>query len=96
VSPLFEGECEHDLAVIKNRRTNLEAGLLEQEAFVELPRFALGTPESGTPGKLRRCEAAGRVDFRHVEHQIAFIALDEVQVYAPSLCSTASMRPVGP
>ena len=60
VSPLFESECEHGLAVIKSSRANLEAGLLKQKAFFELPRFALRTLESGAPGKLRRCEAAGR------------------------------------
>ena len=52
MSPLFQGECEHDLAVIKNRRTNLEAGLLKQKAFIALLRFALKTLEPGA-GKLR-------------------------------------------
>jgi hypothetical protein len=89
MSTLFEGESEHNLAVIKNSRANLDAGLLEQKAFIALPRFALGTLEPGAPGKLRRCEAAGCVDLRHAEHQVAFIALDD-------LCSTAPMRPEGP
>jgi hypothetical protein len=78
VCALFEGKCEHGLAVIKSSRANLEAGLLKQKAFFELPRFALSTLESGAPGKLRRCEAAGRVNLRHAEHQIAFISLDDV------------------
>jgi hypothetical protein len=32
VSPLFEGKCEHGLAVTKKSWTNLEAGLFEKKA----------------------------------------------------------------
>jgi len=32
VCALFEGKCEHGLAVIKKRRTNLEVGLLEENS----------------------------------------------------------------
>jgi hypothetical protein len=53
VSPLFEGKCEDDLAVIEYSRTDLEAGLLEQEAFIALLRFALKALEPGAAGKLR-------------------------------------------
>ena len=53
VSPLFEREGEDDLAVIEYSRTNLEARLLKQKAFIALLRFALKTLEPGAAGKLR-------------------------------------------
>ena len=39
VGALFEGESEHNLAVIEKCRANLEVGLLKQKALIALPRF---------------------------------------------------------
>jgi len=49
VSPLFEREGEDDLTVIEYCRTNLEARLLKQKAFIALLRFALKTLEPVQP-----------------------------------------------
>ena len=91
VCALFEGKCEHGIAVIKKRRTNLEAGLLEKKAFIALPRSALEALEPGRAGKRRRCEVTRQVGLRDVEDQFSFVSIEKIPAIRP-----ASMRPVVP
>jgi hypothetical protein len=85
VCALFEGKCEHGLAVIKKRRTNLEAGLLEEKAFIALPRSALEALEPGRAGKRRRCEITGQVGLRDVEDQFSFVSIEKIPAIRPEL-----------
>jgi len=71
--------------VIKKRRTNLEAGLLEEKAFIALPRSALDALEPGRAGKRRRCEVTRQVGLRDVEDQFSFVSIEKIPAIRPEL-----------
>jgi hypothetical protein len=63
----------------------LEAGLLEEKAFIALPRSALEALEPGRAGKRRRCEVTRQVGLRDVEDQFSFVSIEKIPAIRPEL-----------